>query len=45
MRDNIIFIVGIVAILGIIAYMNGNDIDDCIARGHSEATCQRTFNR
>lgn len=45
MRETIIILAAIAAIFGVIGYMNSADIDNCIKRGNSVQTCERTFNR
>jgi hypothetical protein len=45
MSQYIIFFAAVALIVGTLGYMNGNDIADCVARGHSEATCQHAINR
>lgn len=45
MSQYIVFVAAFALIFGIIGYMNNNDIEDCVARGHSQAVCEHTFNR
>jgi hypothetical protein len=45
MRQTIIMVLSIIAIFGVIGYMNATDIDKCIERGNSVQACERAFNR
>ena len=45
MRDSIIMLTAIIAIFGIIGFMNASDVQACVERGHSLATCEHSVNR
>lgn len=45
MRNTIIMLLAISAIMLIIGYINAADIEACINKGNSEELCNRTFNR
>lgn len=45
MRDTMIMLAAVAAIMLIIGYINAADIENCMKKGNSEELCNRTFNR
>lgn len=45
MRDTMIMLAAVAAIMLIMGYINAADIESCMEKGNSEELCNRTFNR
>lgn len=45
MRDTILMLAAVSALMAMIGYMNSLDIKECVDRGNSVSTCERSFNR